>query len=89
MSKIVTTLTAPGERAVKVDGQYAGLITREAEGWKWAGGPRAFRTFTEAAQYTARRWARRQEELAALEHAKNHPVDPAERAKLRQLLSVI
>ncbi len=48
-------LTAPGERAVKVGGEYIGLITRETEGWMWTGNRRAYRTFTLAAQALAER----------------------------------
>lgn len=52
-AKVTTTLTAPGERAVKVGGEYIGLITRETEGWMWTGNRRAYRTFTLAAQALA------------------------------------
>lgn len=51
--QITTTLTAPGERVVKVDGNYAGLITREPEGWTWTGDRKAFRSFTGAAHHVA------------------------------------
>lgn len=54
MTTITTTLTAPGERAVKANGEYIGLITREAQGWMWTGGRNAYRTFTKAAEYVAR-----------------------------------
>lgn len=53
--KIWTTLTAPGERAVKADGEYIGLITREAEGWMWTGNRKAYPTFRLAAEALAER----------------------------------
>lgn len=55
------TSTAPGERAVKVNGEYAGLIVREKDGWRWMGNPKTFRTFTEAAQNVGERYLRRKE----------------------------
>lgn len=53
--KIWTSLTAPGERAVKVNGIYVGLIVRDAEGgWSWTGGRQVCgRTFREAAEALA------------------------------------
>ena len=58
-AKVTTTLTAPGERAVKVDGHYVGLVVKDTEGWRYAGASiRTFRTFTEAAQFAARRAGR-------------------------------
>ena len=51
--KIWTSLTAPGERAVKVNGVYVGLIVRTDAGWKWMGGPKTFPTFRMAAEYVA------------------------------------
>lgn len=60
--KITTTFVAEGERTVKVDGEYAGTIARfPREGWKYLGSPKTFRTFTEAAQFTAKRYLARQE----------------------------
>lgn len=53
MSKVVTTLMGPGERVVKVDGIYAGVITREPEGWMWTGNRKAFRTYRIAAEQMA------------------------------------
>src|SRR3546814_19462190 len=58
--KITTSFVAAGERTVKVDGEYAGTIARfPREGWKYMGSPKAFRTFTEAAQFTAKRYLAR------------------------------
>jgi hypothetical protein len=56
-AKITTTLTAPGERVVKADGEYIGMVVREKDGWHRLGkGSRiAYRTFTLAAQALARR----------------------------------
>lgn len=51
--KIWTSLTAPGERAVKVNGIYVGLITREADGWTWTGDRKAYPTFRMAAEALA------------------------------------
>lgn len=59
--KITTTFIFTGERAVKVDGKYAGTIVREKDGWRWMGNPRKFRTFTEAAQDVGARFLRRKE----------------------------
>src|SRR3546814_16170383 len=60
--KITTSFVAEGERTVKVDGEYAGTIARfPREGWKYMGSPKAFRTFTEAAQFTAKRYLARKE----------------------------
>lgn len=57
--RVSTTLTAPGERAVKVDGTYAGLVFRDADGWHYAGHTApVFRTFTDAARYVAARTTR-------------------------------
>jgi hypothetical protein len=56
--KVTTTLTAPGERAVKVNGEYVGLITREAEGWMWTGNRIPYKTFTLAAKALAARKSR-------------------------------
>src|SRR3546814_10253082 len=50
-----------GERTVHVDGNYAGTIVREKDGWRWMGNPRAFRTFTLAAQYVGEKYLRREE----------------------------
>jgi hypothetical protein len=57
---ITTTLTAPGERVVKVNGEYVGLVVREKDGWHRLGkGSRiAYRTFTEAAQALVKRQER-------------------------------
>lgn len=54
-SKIWTSLTAPGERAVKVNGIYVGLIVRDAEhGWSWTGGRHVNgKTFRQAAEALA------------------------------------
>lgn len=51
MDRITTTLTAPGERAVKRNGKYIGMIVRDREGWGYGHTSRTphFRTFTEAA----------------------------------------
>lgn len=57
--KVTTTLYGPGERIVKVDGEYAGLITREPEGWMWTGNRKPFRTYAEAAAYVAEKTADR------------------------------
>lgn len=51
--KIWTSLTAPGERAVKVNGIYVGLITREDAGWMWTGDRKAYPTFRKAAEALA------------------------------------
>lgn len=53
--KIWTSLTAPGERAVKVNGIYVGLIVRDENGgWSWTGGRQVNgKTFREAAQALA------------------------------------
>src|SRR3546814_8523029 len=60
--KITTSFVAEGERTVKVDGEYAGTIARfPREGWKYMGRPKAFRTFTEAEQFTAKRYLARKE----------------------------
>src|SRR3546814_19591029 len=60
--KITTSFVAEGERTVKVDGEYAGTIARfPREGWTYMGSPKAFRTFTEAAQFTAKRSLARHE----------------------------
>src|SRR3546814_17365279 len=60
--KITTSFVAEGERTVKVDGEYAGTIARfPREGWKYMGSPKAFRPFTEAAQFTAKRYLARKE----------------------------
>lgn len=63
--KITTTLTAPGERVVKVNGEYVGLVVREKDGWHRLGkGSRiAYRTFTEAAQALVRRLERESHRL--------------------------
>src|SRR3546814_2240634 len=50
-----------GERTVHVDGNYAGTIVREKDGWRWMGNHRAFRTFTLAAQYVGEKYLRREE----------------------------
>src|SRR3546814_15683597 len=60
--KITTSFVAEGERTVKVDGEYAGTIARfPREGWTYMGSPKAFRTFTEAPQVTAKRYLARKE----------------------------
>lgn len=59
--KITTTFIFTGERAVKVDGKYAGTIVREKDGWRWMGNPRKFRTFTEAAKNVGERYLLRKE----------------------------
>lgn len=54
--KIWTTLTAPGERAVKVNGIYVGLIVREEGMWSWTGGRHVNgKTFRQAAEKLAER----------------------------------
>lgn len=55
--KIWTTLTAPGERAVKVNGTYVGTIARDPEhGWSWTGGRQVNgKTFRQAAEALAER----------------------------------
>jgi hypothetical protein len=55
--KIWTSLTAPGERAVKVNGIYVGMIVRDAEhGWSWTGGRQVNgKTFRQAAEALAAR----------------------------------
>lgn len=60
---ITTTLTAPGERVVKSDGKYIGMVVREKDGWHRLGkGSRiAYRTFTLAAQALAERVQRQAE----------------------------
>lgn len=58
-AKITTTFVATGERVVKVDGEYAGLIVREKAGWRWMGNPKTYRTFSEAAQYVGTRFLQR------------------------------
>lgn len=59
--KISTRFIATGERTVHVDGEYAGTIVREKDGWRWMGNPKKYRTFTEAAQYVGERFIRRAE----------------------------
>lgn len=59
--KITTKFIATGERTVHVDGEYAGTIVREKDGWRWMGHPRKFRTFTEAAQDVGARFLNREE----------------------------
>ena len=59
--KITTTFVFEGERIVKVDGEYAGTIVREKDGWRWMGNPKTFRTFTLAAQNVGERYLRRKE----------------------------
>lgn len=59
--KITTTFIFTGERAVKVDGKYAGTIVREKGGWRWMGNPKKFRTFTLAAQSVGERYLLRKE----------------------------
>lgn len=59
--KITTKFIATGERTVHVDGEYAGLIVREKDGWRWMGNPRTYRTFTLAAQYVGERYLRRKD----------------------------
>lgn len=60
-NKITTRFIFTGERTVHVDGNYAGTIVREKDGWRWMGNPRAFRTFTLAAQYVGEKYLRREE----------------------------
>lgn len=61
--KIWTSLTAPGERAVKVNGIYVGLIARDPDGgWSWTGGRQVrgatFRQAAEAlAEHRRNKWA--------------------------------
>ena len=61
MAKITTTFVFEGERTVKVEGEYAGTIVREKDGWRWMGGPKTFRTFTEAAQYVGDKYLQRKD----------------------------
>jgi hypothetical protein len=54
--KIWTSLTAPGERAVKVNGIYVGLIVKEEGVWSWTGGRQVNgKTFRQAAEALADR----------------------------------
>ena len=59
--KISTKFIATGERTVHVDGEYAGTIVREKDGWRWMGNPRKYGTFMAAAQYVGARYIRLQE----------------------------
>lgn len=57
--KVTTTAYSTDERIVKVDGEYAGLITRKPEGWTWSGSREPFRTCAEATQYVAEKFIAR------------------------------
>src|SRR3546814_16000592 len=55
--KITTSFVAEGERTVQVHGEYAGTHARfPREGWKYMGSPKAFRAFTQEAQFTPKRY---------------------------------
>lgn len=51
--KIWTNVIGEGQRTVKANGIYCGVISRGSDGWSWVGAEGSFATFRAAAEALA------------------------------------